>query len=195
MNNLTGCSFPEYGYFEKDLSSLYTGNVENHVWENITMGSKNIFEKVLLEILLVMADIIAQFNPYAIVFKRHLVYLSDIRTPRMDLLFFYLWQMLGCEICEAKNIKIFRSKFYFNQTKLNINWSNQILINKWRNMKSWKKLKIGDRYLSGNRNKTGMATSILKQISWRKNWSDGLLSSTELDSIMGMKIKCLVTDR
>ena len=195
MKNLTGCSFPEYGYFEKDLSSLYTGNVENHVWENITMSSKNIFEKVLLEILLVIADIIARFNPYAIVFKRHLVYLSDIRTPRMDLLFFYLWQMLGCEICEAKNIKIFRSKFYFNQTKLNINWSNQILINKWRNAKSWKNLKIGDIYLSGNRNKTGMATSILKQISWRKNWSDGLLSSTELDSIMGMKIKCLVTDR
>ena len=91
LNDLTGCSFPESGYFVKDLLSLYTGSMESHVWDDLaknirTMGSKKYFRKGTWQH--VIADIIARFNPYCtIVFKRHLVYMSDIRTSRTDLLF------------------------------------------------------------------------------------------------------------
>ena len=54
--------------------------------------------------------------------------------------------------------------------------------------------KSGYIYLSGNRDKIGTSPSILKQIS-HKGRTDGRLSSTELDSIMRMKIKYLVNDR
>ena len=54
--------------------------------------------------------------------------------------------------------------------------------------------KSGYIYLSGNRDKIGTSLSILKQIS-HEGRTDGRLSSTELDSIMRMKIKYLVNDR
>ena len=55
-------------------------------------------------------------------------------------------------------------------------------------------MKSGDIYLSGNRDKIGTSPSILKQISYEGR-TDRRLSSTELDSVMRMKIKYLVNDR
>ena len=65
--------------------------MESHVWDDLTkntrtMGSKKYFQKGTWQH--VIADIIARFSPYCtIVLKRHLVYISDIRTSRTDLLF------------------------------------------------------------------------------------------------------------
>ena len=62
LNYLTGCSFPESGYFVKDLLRLYTGSMESHVWDDLaknirTTGSKKYFRKGTWQH--VIADIIA----------------------------------------------------------------------------------------------------------------------------------------
>ena len=70
LNDLTSLSFPESDCGVKDLSSLYTGSMQSHVWDdptkNIsTMGSirKGTWQQVI-------ANIIAQFNPFCtVVFK------------------------------------------------------------------------------------------------------------------------------
>ena len=87
--------------------------MESHVWGDLaknirTVGSKKYFRKGTWQH--VIADIIARFNPYCtIVFKRHLVYMSDIRTSRTDLLF-VTNSKCQHETCEVKNVKFTTKK-------------------------------------------------------------------------------------
>ena len=70
-----------------------------------------------------MAACNSRFNPYCtIVFKRHLVYISDIRTSRTDLLFVTNGKCQH-EICEVKNVKFtlkkgFSFKVLFESSKI-----------------------------------------------------------------------------
>ena len=66
LNNLTSLSFPESGCGVKDLSSLYTGSMQSHAWDdptkNIsTMGSirKGTWQQVIA-ILLHNSTLIAE---------------------------------------------------------------------------------------------------------------------------------------
>ena len=82
--------------------------MESHVWDDLTknirtMGSKKYFRKGTWQH--VIADITGRFNPYCtIVFKRHVVYMSDIRTFRTDLLF-VTNSKCQYETCVVKNAK------------------------------------------------------------------------------------------
>ena len=88
--DLGGCIFLDFGYFTKQISNTYKYQMENGVWERLSKninprGKKKFFVKSTWQHDIV--NTIAKYNPYcSIKFKRHLVYQSEIRSSRTDLL-------------------------------------------------------------------------------------------------------------
>ena len=137
--------------------------------------------------------------------------MSDIRTPRTDLLF-----VTNCkcqhETCEVKSVKFtlkkdfsFEVLFESKKVKHEIgvtksrpisgeirNLEKAVMVNKSASVEHAKRInmKSGDIYLSGNRDKIGTSPSTLKQISYEGR-TDGRLNSI----ITRMKIKYLVNDK
>ena len=128
----------------------------------------------------------ARFNSYCtIVFKRHLVYMSNIRTSRSDLLF-VTNSKCQHQTCEVKNVKFTLKKdfslevlFESNKIKYKIgvtksrpisgetrNIEKAVMVNKSASVEYVQRInmKSGGINLSGNRDKIGTSPSILKHI-------------------------------
>ena len=181
--------------------------MENGIWQRLSKnvnsrGKKKFFVKGTWQQDIV--NIIAKYNPYySIKFKRHLVYQSEIRSSRTDLLFKADGRCIH-DVCPITKITFtLRIDLSYEITFNSKEIKHKVGVTKLARTKEWnsasveyaKKINAKDKdvFVVRNRDSIGTSPSILKQIAYEGRISDRL-STSELDSIIRMKNKYIMED-
>ena len=199
LDDLGGCIFPDSGYFTKQISNIYKVQMENGIWERLSKnvnsrGKKKFFVKGTWQQDIV--NIIAKYNTYcSIKFKRHLVYQSEIRSSRTDLLFKADGRCIH-DVCPITKITLtLRTDLSYEITFNSKEIKHKVGVTNSASVEYAKRINAKDKdvFVAGNKDSIGTSPSILKQIAFEGRIS-GRLSTSELDSIIRMKNKYIMED-